>query len=189
MKTKSLFIAAFVVMSAVVSAVGKDEPSKAGLAVVPVKGTEVFKVIYKSETAGKVRINLYNASSEVVFTESLSGGFIRPLNFKGLAAGTYTLEIVDANGKRTETITYAPAKSTYRISKLAKEEGKFLLSVANPSSSVVTVKIFNRNGDLLHTETNKDVQIDFAKVYKVTNVTGVTFEVSDDNGKVEIVRF
>lgn len=189
MKTKSLFIAAFVVMSAVVSAVGKDEPSKAGLAVVPVKGTEIFKVIYKSETAGKVRINLYNASNEVVFTESLSGGFIRPLNFKGLTPGSYTLEIVDANGKRTEKITYAPSKSTYRIAKLAKEEGKFLLSVANPSSSVLSVKIFNANGELIHSEVNKEVQVDFAKVYKVTNVTGVTFEVSDANGKVEIARF
>ncbi len=189
MKTKSLFIAALVVVSSVVSAVGKDEPSKAGLAIVPVKGTEIFKVIYKSENAGKVRINLYNSSNEVVFTESLSGGFIRPLNFKGLEAGSYTLEIVDANGKRTEKITYAPAKSTYRVAKLANAEGKFLLSVANPSSSVVTVKIFNNDGQLIHTETNSDVQVDFAKVFKVTNTTSVTFEVSDENGKVEIVRF
>lgn len=189
MKTKSLFIAAFVVMSAVVSAVGKDEPSKAGLAIVPVKGTEVFKVIYKSETTGKVRINLYNSSNDVVFSETLSGGFIRPLNFKGLAPGAYTIEIIDANGKRTEKITYAPVKSTYRVAKLAKEEGKYLLSVASPTANVLTVKIFNKDGVLIHSEVNSDVQVDFAKIYKVADASGLTFEVSDENGKVEVARF
>jgi hypothetical protein len=122
MKTKSLFIAALVVVSAVVSAVGKDEPtSKAGLAIVPVKGSEVFKVIYKGESVGRVKLSLFNASNEVVFTESLSNveGFIRPLNFKGLAYGEYTLEIADATGKRTEKISYTSSKSVIRVAKLA----------------------------------------------------------------------
>lgn len=63
------------------------------------------------------------------------------------------------------------------------------MSVASPSASVLTVKIYNAEGLLIHSEVNSDVQVDFAKVYKVTNATGVTFEVSDENGKVEVARF
>src|SRR6478609_6234017 len=115
MKTRSLFIAALVVFSAAVSAIGKEEPSKAGLAVVPVKGKEVFKVIYKGENAGKVKLNIYNSTGEVVFTETLASveGFIRPLNFSGLQSGDYTVELIDASGKRVEKISYAPKVSSF----------------------------------------------------------------------------
>ena len=190
MKTKSLFIAAFVMISAVVSAVGKDEPtSKAGLAIVPVKGTEVFKVIYKSETAGRVKINLYNSSNEVVYSESLSSvdGFIRPLNFKGLAFGEYTFEVIDAAGKRTEKIVYTTAKSVIRVARL-NEDGKFLLAIANPVSNELTVKIYNAANELIHSET-KVINGDYAQVYKVTNISAVTFEVSDNAGNTQIVRY
>ena len=70
MKTKSLFIAALVVVSASVAAFGKEEPtSNKGLAVVPVKGSEVFKVIYKGETTGRVKLNVYNTESILVYSE------------------------------------------------------------------------------------------------------------------------
>ena len=72
MKTKSLYIAALIVMAGAVTAVGKDEPRNAGLAVVPVKGSEVFKVIYKGESATKVKLNIYNSSSQVIFSETVN---------------------------------------------------------------------------------------------------------------------
>src|SRR6188768_3753575 len=109
MKTKSLFIAALVVVSASVAAFGKEEPtSNKGMAVVPVKGSEVFKVIYKGEAAGRVKLNVYNTESKLVFSETISGtdGFIRPLNFSGLTAGEYTIELVDALGKKSEKVSY-----------------------------------------------------------------------------------
>src|SRR5262245_6923614 len=115
MKIKSLLIAALVTVSAV--AFGKDEPAK-GLAVVPVKGTEVFKVIYRGENAGKVKVNVYNASAQVVYSETFASvdGFILPLNFAGLQSGAYTVELVDAAGKKTETISlsrYETAKNVH----------------------------------------------------------------------------
>jgi hypothetical protein len=190
MKTKSLFIAAFVMISAVVSAVGKDEPtSKAGLVVVPVKGSEVFKIIYKGETAGRVKLNLYNASNQVVFSEIMTNveGFIRPLNFKGLAFGEYTLELIDATGKRTEKIAYTASRAVIRVARLGNE-GKFLLAIANSSATKLNVKIFNAQNDLIHTET-RELKGDYAQVYKVTNTEEVTFEVSDNAGNTQVVRY
>lgn len=191
MKTTSLFIAALVVVSA---AFGKEEPSTSkGLAVVPVKGSEVFKVIYKGETAGRVKLNIYNVKGEVVFSESFTGtdGFIRPLNFKGLQPGEYTIELVDANGKKTEKVAYNKVVSTKNIhvSKVAAESGKFLVAVSGAMAEKIRVDIYDGEKNLVHTET-KVVDGDFAQLYALKNVSGaVTFEISDNAGFVKSATF
>jgi hypothetical protein len=189
MKTKYLFIAALVMVSSVISAVGKDAPSKAGLAIVPVKGSEIFKVIYKGEAAGRVKMHLYNSSNVLVYAQTMSNieGFILPLNFKGLAFGEYTLEVTDSNGKRTEKIEYSTSKSVIRVARLT-EDGKFLLAIVNPTSPSLTVRIFNSADQLIHSET-REIKGDFAQVYKVTNTKAVTFEVSDNAGNVQVIRY
>lgn len=190
MKTTSLFIAALVVVSA---AFGKEEPSSnKGLAVVPVKGSEVFKVIYKGETAGRVKLNIYNVNGSVVFTESFSGtdGFIRPLNFKGLESGEYIIELVDASGKKTEKVSYSKSASTksIHVSKVT-ESDKYLLAVAGAGSEEIRVNIYDGSNNLVHSET-KMVNGDYAQLYSLKNVTGtVTFEVTDKDGIVKTASF
>ena len=193
MNTKSFYIAALIVMAGAVTAVGKDEPSNAGLAVVPVKGSEVFRVIYKGESASRVKLNVYNSSSQVIFSETVnsSGGFIRPLNFSGLQFGEYTIELTDALGKKSEKVNYQPAKSgsQVHVSKLAAADGKFLLSVAQHDGEPITVRIFDGASNLIFTDTRTDAS-DFAKLYNVKNVDGsVTFEVSNNTGHIKTVTF
>lgn len=193
MNTKSLYVAALIVMVGAVTAVGKDEPRNAGLAVVPVKGSEVFRVIYKGESASKVKLNIYNASSQVIFSETVnsSGGFIRPLNFSGLQFGEYTIELTDASGKKSEKVNYQPAKSgsQVHVSKLAEANGKFLLSVAQHNGEPITVRIFDEANHLLFSDTRTDGG-DFAKLYSLKNVDGsVTFEVSNSTGHIKTVTF
>jgi len=192
MNTKSLYIAALIVMAGAVTAVGKDEPRNAGLAVVPVKGSEVFKVIYKGETATKVKLNVYNSSSQVIFSETVNsnGGFIRPLNFSGLTFGEYTIELTDASGKKSEKVNYQPAKpeSQVHVAKLT-EAGKYLLSVAQNEGDIITVKIFDEASNLIFTDTRSDAG-DFAKLYSLKNVVGsVTFEVSNSTGRIKTATF
>jgi hypothetical protein len=195
MKTKSLFFAALVLVSAVASAAGKDEPRRTGMAVVPVKGSEVFKVIYKGESAGKVKLNIYNSNAKLILTETFNGtdGFICPVNFSGLEAGEYTIELVDASGKRAEKISFNTKKSSkhVHVSKLNNEAGKYLLSVVSASTSAdeINVKIYDSKNNLVHSET-KQVKGDFAQVYKLQNAAGsYTFEVSDNTGKIKTIRF
>lgn len=192
MKTKSLFIAV-VAMVISLAAFGKEEPSNSkGLAVVPVKGSEVIKVIYKGEAAGKVKLNIYNEESQLVFSESISGldGFIRPLNFNGLKAGQYTVELIDATGKKIEKVDYKPAvsKKFVHISKLS-EEGKYLVAVSGNGKETVDVKIYDANNNLLHSEL-KSIDGSYAQVYTVKNLNGkVTFQVTDAAGTSKTVRF
>lgn len=191
MKTKSLYFAALLVIGAAVTAVGKDEPS-IGMAVLSSKGSQVVKVIYKGENAGKVKINIYDASSHIVYSDSRNSatGFILPLNFNGLEFGEYTIELIDANGAKNQKINYQPAPShnNIHVSRL-NENGKFLLSVANNSSDDITVKIFDGSNNLVHTS-SKQVSGDFAQLFTIKNFSGAcTFKVTNRAGQTTIVRF
>src|SRR4051812_35746242 len=107
MTTKSLFIASLLIVSASLSAFDKKNPTPANsLEVVSVKGTEVFKVIYQSQRSGKVKLNIYNTASELVFSESFRNteGFVIPVSLAALNAGEYTVELVDRTGTKLEKI-------------------------------------------------------------------------------------
>ena len=107
MTTKSLFIASLLIISASLSAFDKKNPVPANsLEIVSVKGTEVFKVIYQSERSGKVKLNIYNIESELVFSESFKNteSFVLPVNLAALNAGEYTVELVDRTGTKVEKI-------------------------------------------------------------------------------------
>jgi hypothetical protein len=191
MRTKSIYLVAFLLMGAVAT-FGNDGPTS-GVAVLSAKGKDVFRVIYKTETANNVKIKLYNAKDEMIHSESISNtkGFILPLNLGNLSFGEYRLELTDANGKTIEKIVYQDNKpvDNIRVARLATAEGKFMVSVVSANNEQVTVKIFDSFNNLVHNEV-KTVSGDFAQVYNVKNLTGeCTFEVSDDAGRVKTVRF
>jgi hypothetical protein len=193
MKTKSLFIAALVVFSAAVSALGKEDPSNVGLAVINVKGTEVYKIVYKGETTGKVKVNIYNATGAVVFTETLSkvDGFILPLNFNGLQFGEYTVELIDAAGKKLEKVSYLPKGKSIKnihVAKVGNEEGKYIVAVSNDGAEVIDVKIYDNANNLIYNQT-ETINGDFAKIYSIKNLTvGFTLEVTDKTGYTKTVK-
>ena len=192
MKTKSIVLAAVFAMTTLVT-FGGDEPKKAGVAVVPSKGTEVYKVIYSNETAGNVKVNVFNADGQLLYSKNFSEtkGFILPVNFSKAGYGEYRIELVDANGKRSEKVAYEQVKpiDNIRIAKLSAAEGKFLVAVSKPANEKVTVRIFDNYNNLLHNEV-KTVSGDFAQVYTVKNLSGACiFEVSDNSGNVKTARF
>jgi hypothetical protein len=191
MKTKSIFFAALLVTVAAMSATAKNEPGNAGMAVVATKGSEVVKVIYRGETSGKVKITIFNASTEIVFSETRNSveGFILPLNFSGLESGEYTIELTDASGTKSEKINYQPTiTSNIHVSKL-NDEGRFLLSVAKNAEEDITVKIYDAHNNLVHNVTKK-VSGDLAELYSIKEYNGAcTFEVSDNAGTTRVFNF
>jgi len=188
MKTKSIVLAALLLVS-VSGAFANVDPSTAALAVVSARGSEVVKVIYKGGN-GKVKLNIYDATSKLVFAESrtVQQGFILPLNFAGLSAGTYTVELVDASGTKSEKVNYQPAKAAtaVHVSKL-NQEGKYLLSVASATENV-TIRIFDANNNVIHTSA-KQADGAFAQIFNIQNVDGAcTFEVTNAAGVSTLVR-
>jgi hypothetical protein len=191
MRTKSIYLVAFLLMGAV-AAFGNDDPASA-FAVLNAKGKDVFRVIYKTEVANEVKVKLFNANDDIIYSASFKAtkGFILPLNLGEMGFGEYRLELTDANGKRIERLAYKDIKAVdnIRVARLTTSESKFMVSVMSPKNEKVTVKIFDSFNNLLHNEV-KSVNGDFAQVYTVKNLTGAcTFEVSDDAGRVKTVQF
>lgn len=189
MKTKALF---FALLLAAVSttAFAKEDP---GMAIVSSKGSEIFKVIYKGASTGKVKLNILNSQKRVIYSETISGlnGFICPVNFKGLASGNYTIELVDNTGRYQEQVTYKPVSElkSIHVSKLAHEEGKYLLAVANAQDEPISVRIFDELQRVLYNE-SKTLKGDYAEVFKLVNDRkGYTFEVSDAAGNKKYFTF
>lgn len=172
------------------SATAKNEPVITGMAVIAMKGSEVIKVIYKGENSGKVKIAIYNAAKEIVFSETRNSidGFILPLNFSNLQSGEYAIELTDATGTRVEKIDYQPIAiaSNFNVAKL--NSGKFLLSVAGTSNEEITVRIYDGGNNLMHFS-SKSVSGDLAELYSVKDYRGAcTFEVSN-GGTTKVFTF
>jgi len=188
MKMKSILLTLVVLVSAM-SAFANDG-GKSGFAVVHVQNSDIFKVIYKAETAGKVKLNIISENGAVLVSETInaSNGFIVPVNFAGLAYGDYTVEIVDAAGKRSEKVSYLPKKATKVVHVCAMQNSKVLVSVANPANDQVTVRFFDANNNLLFTSSRISAE-DFAQVFNVASVKNFTMEIADSTGVIKTVKF
>jgi flagellar hook assembly protein FlgD len=191
MKTKSLFLVALIAVSTVAFA-GKDEPRSTGFVVVPMKDSEIFKVIYQGENSGKVKLNIYNAEGKLVMAETINkvSGFICPVNFAGLAFGEYAIELIDATGKRVEKINYQPSNNikNIHISKV-KKQGGFLLSVMSSGNEEINVRIYDNDNNLVHTESNA-IKGNFAQLYRIEKlISSCTFEITDKAGNLKTVKF
>lgn len=190
MKMKSLFFAVLLALGTSTFAFGNDEP---GMTVVSVKGSQIFKVIYRGSETGKVKMNILDANGKVIHSETFAGlnGFIIPVNFKGVASGNYTIEVVDSSGKYQENVSNGPAfdLKSIHVSKILTEEGKFLLAMANVQDEPIRVTIYDRSDKVVYNE-SKTVNGDFAQVYRIEKPGGrYTFEISDAAGNSKYFTF
>lgn len=178
MKTKNvvLTVAALILASAFTFAA---EPASK-VAVVKQTNSGIFRVIYEGATAGKVTLKVYDRQGNQLLSEVTNGldKFMRPVNFNGMEAGEYTIQIIDATGTQVHKVNYqveenataavsnAPA---IHITKL--QTGKYLMSVATEGSSKINVLIFDGNGNLVHDE-NRNINQTLGLVYNLNQVEG-----------------
>jgi hypothetical protein len=188
MKTKALFFALLVMAGT--TAFGNDAP---GLTVVSLKSSGIFKVIYKGSERGRVKLNILDNGGKTIHTETISDvdGFIVPVNFNGLRAGEYFIEVVDNSGKHREQVSYRPTADlkSVHVSKLAGIEDKYLFSVADAQDEPIQVRIYDNLQRVIFAE-SKVLSGDFAQVFNLLNNTGsCTFEVSDATGNKKYFTF
>lgn len=191
MKAFSLLLVG-VLFSTGVFANGIDEPGKsaASVAVTNPSGGSLFKLFYKAEESGTVKISIFNTKNKLVFTETLRhvSGFLRPYNFDGLAAGDYSIEIEDSTGKRVEEVTYG-AEHVEKFVSLVKlaDEGKYLVSVNTKSADHVNINVYNEFDQLIHSQV-KRIEDNFAEVLNLKNINKFTIEVSDSQGLLKSIK-
>jgi len=176
------------IISSVAFAGGIDNPaSSSGVAVVK-KGT-TFRLYYKGNELGNVKVSIINDSKTVVFTETFHNvdGFVRPYNVSNLKEGVYTIEIADRGNRHLETIEVVKDRSEKlaHVLKVAGEEGKYLLTVSNKKSDDITVRIYDEDNNKIYDEV-QSISTDFAKIYNLKKYNGTfTFEVTDSTGNTK----
>lgn len=187
MKTKSVVFAlmmAFVSVAALAA-----DPVGPKMVVVNQKDPATFKVIYEGSQTGKLTLRILDSEGKKVVTEIISGveGFMRTVNFAGMEAGDYTIEVSGVNGKQSKKVTYQPVAegSSIHVAKLASDN-KYLLAVANAKE--VNVKIYDGTNTLVHDQ-NVTVNGSIGLVYNLSKISGAPkFEVSSATG-TKVVRY
>lgn len=183
MKMKCVLVGMLIIMSVVASAHGEDRPE---MTVVAAQGSEVFKVVYKGSTLGKVRMNILDSKGRTIHTATFAGknGFICPVNFKGLPSGNYKIELIDDNGSSSQTVNYVTVheRKSIHMTKLKNEEGKLLFTVANAQNELIMIRVYDQHQKLIYSLSRK-LKGDFAQVFRMPpGLTNYTFEVSDAAG-------
>lgn len=164
------------------------------MAIVSNETSGVYKVVYQGQETGKVKMTILNNRQQVVFTEVIMqvAAFIRPYNFKGMEAGEYTIVLEDKNGKQVEKINYRKntVESTVHVSKLAREEGKYILSATNNGTENILINIYDANENIVYSKHEK-VSGKFALIYNLRNVKSdfIRFEIVNSSGKVTSVVY
>jgi 5-hydroxyisourate hydrolase-like protein (transthyretin family) len=153
---------------------------------------DVVKVFYKGSSSSNVKIKIFNAEAQEVYSETIvkTDGFVRPYNISQLPQGNYRIEMTDGASEYRENITVSPARQPmFHVLPMKESAGKFLLLVAKVPNSEVTVTVYNRDGVQVHKQVNKANE-DFAQVLNLEKINGeVTIHVADSNGTSKTYSF
>lgn len=188
---KNYLLLAGVLVSSLAFAGGRDESPKtsSGMAVVK-RGISSYKLIYKSELASDVKVKIFNAKNDLVFSETIrnSNGFIRPYDFGKLGEGEYTIRLDNGSNWLMETVKYVAGQPELLAHLTKLNDGRILLSVPGYGEDRLSINVLNSLGETIHHYENK-VSGDFAEVFNVSLVEGpVSIEVSNQRGVSTILN-
>jgi hypothetical protein len=171
---------------------GIDGPVKgSSVAITNNIGSTLYKVYYKSERLGNVKVSILDEKGYTLFDETMNkvDGFLRPYNFVGLPEGQYTVKVEDENGKVVEKVNYKSGRveKLIHVQKLAGEE-KYMLSISSPIPEDVFIYIFDEKDNLIHNEI-QSIKGEFAQIYNLKGIKSFTIEVSDKLGVVKKITY
>lgn len=167
---------------------GDVNAPKATATKVSLKG-DVVKIFYRSENSDKVRVTIYDANANIIFSEQIKSesSFVRPYNLENLPYGEYTVVIEDKNGKTEEKVSYVNNKGTKSLASIIskKESRGVIVALTSKGDADVTYRLLDNEKNVLYSETQK-VNGQSAKSFNLEKVKGaVTIEVSDSSGLFE----
>jgi flagellar hook assembly protein FlgD len=182
MKKLIVMFGALMILSRVAFA-GEVDPSASNTSV-SLKG-EIVKIFYRSENSDKVKVTIYDASSNVVFSEEIKNksNFIRPYNLEELPFGEYTIVLEDKNGRSEEKVSYAKKTVEVQASIINRKEGrKCMVTLFSKGETEVTYRVLDIDNNVLYSQ-SQTVNGQASKGFNLEKVKGaVTVQVSDSNG-------
>jgi flagellar hook assembly protein FlgD len=154
----------------------------------------VYNLIYKTASAGTVKVTITNSIGEVVLVDQIEGqgSFLRPYNFLGLPAGHYTVTVLDRNGKTTLPLVHTAG--TVNLQPVVQiqpvEQSKYEVRLLGSNADEVSVNIYDAAKRLVYSEQIAQ-KGSFSRVYDLNkmNLQNVTIEVVNANGVVGKKQF
>jgi hypothetical protein len=190
MKTKSLVLAALVAIGSL-TAVAENDPRHTGLFIINGK-SGVYKLIYEGEKPSVIDLTIYNSRGIVVYQETVRNikGFMRPVNFRGMKADTYSI-VVKSRDQRMETkIAYVPEISVNKVSSRKLNDRKYAILVSNTGEEAFEIMIYDSNKKLVEAY-KESVTGSFGKIFNLSEVksTSFTFEIYTSKGLIDTLKF
>jgi hypothetical protein len=153
-------------------AIEKEKPatSTSKVEVVATAKKAVYKLNYSSEVVGVVKVNIYDAKGDLMYTDIVKGvkAFQKSYDFNGLEAGNYSVEVTNAEGRVQQTVQIvADAQGLAASVSSLDEKGKYQLQVLRKQMKPVVVNIYDANDNLIF-EDLIDVTHNFSRVYDFT---------------------
>jgi hypothetical protein len=170
----------------------KPAPAKESKMAIMKLSNQNYKLYYVPvEAAGeqRVRVNVYNEDGLRIYSKRhvTSEGFAIPYNFAELTPGTYTFEVINADGSAIREVIKHNAlveevslvRMEAMVQRVSPETNKFQLLVVKPDQNMVTVRIKNENDIIVHEE-RVNFEKGFKRVYDLGKVNSeyYTFEVT-----------
>jgi uncharacterized protein YfaP (DUF2135 family) len=150
----------------------------------------VYNLLYRG--TGMVKVTITNAAGDVVMIDQINaeGGFVRPYNFASQPAGTYTLTVLDGNGKATLPLVHGAGQLRPNAHIVPVQDKKFELTLVGSNSELVSVNIYDAAQNLVFTD-QIDKQGSFSRVYDLTKIhtSNFTFEVLSQGGVLTKKQF
>ncbi len=193
MKKLMISAALFAVLGANVGAVAADVrdgvkgSSKTSVETTGKSG--VYNLVYRNAVASAVKVTITDEAGMVVLVDQIDaeGAFLRPYNFMGLPAGSYTLTILDRNGKTILPIIHSNAGiQANPIVQIKPVEGKkYELTLLGNNAEALRVNIYDASRSLVYSE-QIERKGSFSRVYNLNKLhaNNFTFEVVSPNGLV-----
>ncbi|SRR5258706_10115152 len=196
MRKMNVILFALAAMGCVVVFGGPNYGSESKVAVL--KNGDVFKVIYQGPAESIVKVTIFDADEQVIFTEKIiSDKFMRPYNFSQLPKGEYKICIDDPSGKHVENLSYTDTEKAEEqvadldnkewnahITKLKGAENKYMVVIPHDADDEVAINIYDQNQQLVFSEQQK-IEKDFAKVYVLKDLEGGSIRVINQTSKKE----
>lgn len=185
-KTLSIFCV-LVLMSSVVLAGGIDDPKASSAMAIMQKDNNHIQLFYKSVKSATVEINIYDSDNELRFSETIRrvDGFIRPYDLSKMKEGDYTIIVKDGDLSLVEKVsTYKKKVKLFsQVIKMKGDTDRFLVTVADKSSSSVTVQIVDASSKVIF-EHKDNMNDQYSKIFSFPKgIDGCTFLVTNDRGE------
>lgn len=187
MKKSSSIFFVLTLVSSVVFAGGIDDPKASSAMAIMKKDNNHIQLFYKSVKSATVEISIYDSDNALRFSETIRkvDGFIRPYDLSKMEEGDYTIVVKDGDRSLIEKVSThrSKVKMFSQVVKMKGDADRFLVTVADKTSSSVTVQVVDASSKVIF-EHKENMNDQYSKIFSFPNrIDGCTFLVTNDRGE------